>query len=116
MSPREWKHRIKDILQAIHKAGRYVEGMDLEGFRQDPKTVDAVLLNLIVLGEAATRVPARVRQENPRVPWRLMADMRNFSVHEYWGVDLATVWQTLQHDLPPLVPLLRAILEGRGHD
>ena len=116
MSPRLWRHRIQDILDAIGKIRSYVEGMDLEAFRQDSKTCDAVIRNLIVMGEAAKGVPSEVRAAHPEVPWRLMADLRNFAVHEYWGVALSTVWQTILRDLPPLVPVLKAMLEGGPND
>lgn len=116
MSPRLWRHRIQDILDAIAKIRSYVEGMDTEAFCQDSKTIDAVIRNLIVMGEAANRVPSEVRSAHPDVPWRLMADLRNFAVHEYWGVSLFTVWETIQQDLPPLVPVLEAVLEGGSND
>jgi uncharacterized protein with HEPN domain len=91
MSPRLWRHRIQDILDAIAKITSYVEGMDLAAFRRDAKTIDAVIRNLIVMGEAAKGVPADVRDAHPELPWRLMADLRNFAVHEYWGVALPTI-------------------------
>ena len=50
-------------------------------------------------------------KRHPTIPWRLMSDMRNFAVHEYWGVELRTIWETIHQDLPPLVPLLKRILK-----
>ncbi len=78
---------------------------------KDSKTIDAVVRNFIVIGEAAYNVCEEVAAKYPRVPWRLMSDMRNFAVHEYWAVELTTVWKTIHNDLPPLFPLLRGILE-----
>ena len=110
MSPRLWEHRITDILEAIEKIQRYVEAMAFDDFEKDSKTVDAVVRNFIIIGEAARNVPEEVVVRHPSIPWRIMGDMRNFAVHEYWGVELRTVWETIQIDLPPLVPLLRSII------
>ena len=110
MSPRLWHHRITDILEAIHKIHDYVDTLDFEAFRQDTKTIDAVIRNFIVIGEAARHIPQDIADRYPSVPWRLMSDMRNFAVHEYWGVELHTVWTTIQDDLPSLVPLLSRLL------
>jgi uncharacterized protein with HEPN domain len=111
MSPRLWQHRITDILEAIEKVQRYVEGMAFNDFEEDSKTVDAVIRNFIIIGEAARNVPEEIVVRHPSIPWRLMGDMRNFAVHEYWGVELRTVWETIRSDLPPLVYLLRSISE-----
>jgi uncharacterized protein with HEPN domain len=114
MSSRLWQHRITDIIEAIEKIQRYVEGMDFDAFEKDSKTIDAVIRNFIIIGEAARRVPEEVVERHPFIPWRLMGDMRNFAVHEYWGVELRTVWETIQGELPPLVPLLRSILKDEN--
>jgi uncharacterized protein with HEPN domain len=115
MSPRLWEHRVVDILEAIRKIQTYVEGVSFGDFQSDPKTVDAVIRNFIVIGEAAGSVPKEITDKHPRVPWRLMGDMRNFAIHEYWGVELQTIWETIKKDLPPLIPLRDNVLkEGDG--
>jgi uncharacterized protein with HEPN domain len=111
MSPRLWHHRINDILEAIDKIHEYVKNKDFEAFRADSKTIDAVIRNFIVIGEAARNIPEEVAAKHPSVPWRLMSDMRNFAVHEYWGVELKTIWETIEKDLPPLVPLLKEVVK-----
>jgi uncharacterized protein with HEPN domain len=110
MSPRDWRVRIEDILNAIVKIQRYSAGMTLQSFADDSRTMDAVIRNFIMIGEAARSVPAEVAAARPGIPWRLMADMRNFAVHEYWGVKPQTLWETIQKDLPPLVPMLQELL------
>jgi uncharacterized protein with HEPN domain len=116
MSPRLWEHRVADILDAIGKIQNYVKSMNFAEFQSDPKTVDAVILNFIVIGEAARSVPKEIADKYPRVPWRLMGDMRNFAIHEYWGVELQTIWETIKKDLPPLIPLLEVVLQEGGGD
>lgn len=116
MSPRLWKHRIADILEAITKIQAYVEGMSFQQFQLDAKTVDAVIRNFIVIGEATRSVPEEITEKHPNIPWRFMGDMRNFAVHEYWGVELSTIWETIKKDLPPLIPALDIVQkEGGGY-
>jgi uncharacterized protein with HEPN domain len=115
MSPRLWEHRVADILDAIGKIRTYVKGMSFRQFKSDPKTVDAVIRNFIVIGEAARSVPKDITTKYPNIPWRLMGDMRNFATHEYWAVELRTIWETIKKDFPPLIPLLDVVLkEGDG--
>ncbi len=116
MSPRLWEHRVVDILEAIRKIQNYVKGMSFEDLQPDPKTVDAVIRNFIVIGEAARSDPKETTDKYPRLPWRLMGDMRNFAIHEYWGVELQTIWETIKKDLPPLIPLLDNVLKEGGGD
>ncbi|MGD8891383.1 MAG: DUF86 domain-containing protein, partial [Desulfobacterales bacterium] len=100
------------ILDSIRKIQKYVEKMGFEEFENDEKTIDAVIRNLIVIGEAARHVPDDISAKYPDLPWRLMGDMRNFAVHEYWGVEMRTIWKTIQEDLPPLVPSLKRLIDS----
>ena len=115
MPPRDWKLRIRDIAKAIRNVRSYTEGMNYSDFVSDPKTVDAVIRNFIIIGEAASRVPSKIESMHPEIPWKDMRDMRNFVVHEYFGISDKIIWDTVQNDLPPLVPkhLMRRI--KRGH-
>ena len=78
---RGWKLRISDVLDAIAAIQEYVTGMDLKRFAEDRKTVDAVVRNFTIIGEAAIRIPEQVITKNPEIPWRDMSDMRNIVVH-----------------------------------
>jgi uncharacterized protein with HEPN domain len=110
MSPREWTERIRDILDAIQEIQGFVQGMDYETFQQDLRTLRAVELNFIVIGEAANHIPEDVQEAHPEIPWHLMRAMRNRLVHVYFSVDPDLVWDTVQNDLPPLVPALETLL------
>lgn len=81
MPPRGWKLRITDILEAIGLIRDYVEGLDFEAFRADRKTVDAVIRNITVIGEAARSVPREIADAHPEIPWKVMRDIRNVVVH-----------------------------------
>jgi len=108
---REWRLRISDILQSISKISGYTQGMDFETFRGDSKTVDAVVHNLAIIGEAAANVPDEIASGHPEIPWRIMKAFRNVIVHEYFGVTLDIVWQTVRKDLPTLVGPLQRLLD-----
>ena len=110
---RGWKLRISDIIDAIAAIKEYTAGMNLKSFAEDRKTVDAVVRNFTIIGEAAIRIPEQVIAENPKIPWRDMSDMRNIIVHEYFYVSNKILWETIQSDLPPLVPLLKKLLESQ---
>lgn len=93
---------IEDILAAIRKIERYTSGMDKALFLNDDKTVDAVVRNMEVIGEAARQLPEDFIAQYPEVPWRQIAGLRNRIVHEYFGLDLEIIWQVIRHDLPQL--------------
>ena len=88
----------------------------MDNFQVDGRTADAVERNFILIGEAAGHVPDEVTRRHRSIPWRQMRDMRNVVVHGYWGVDLERVWDAVQQDLPPLIPLLRQVLEQERED
>ncbi len=110
MSVRPWKDRLQDLLDAIHEIQEFARGMDFAAFRTDARTIKAVELDFIVIGEAATHVPDDVQQAHPEVPWAVMKAMRNRLVHVYFSVDPQIVWDTIHNDLPPLIEPLRKLL------
>jgi uncharacterized protein with HEPN domain len=112
VSPRDWKERVQDILDAIAEIQAFTHGMDFDTFRADAKTVKAVELDFIVLGEAANQIPDEVEDKYPEVPWSLMRAMRNRLVHVYFSVDERLLWETIQNDLPVLVPALQSLLRS----
>jgi uncharacterized protein with HEPN domain len=110
--PREWRFRIEDVLAAVQKIQEYTSRLDYEGSVRDSRTVDAVIRNLEIIGEAVRHVPPEVEARHPQVPWRKMREMRNILIHQYFGVSLRIIWGTIQNNLPPLVPVLQALLES----
>jgi uncharacterized protein with HEPN domain len=108
--PRDWKLRVQDILDAIAAIQEHTAGMDFASFAADRKTVDAVVYNFAVIGEASRCIPEAVADTTPHIPWKDMREMRNVLVHVYFGVNKQIVWDTIHIDLPPLVPLLKNLL------
>jgi uncharacterized protein with HEPN domain len=102
---RDWRLRVTDVLAAVERIGRYTVGLDRAAFERDERTVEAVCFALVVIGEAASHVPDEVQATAPQIPWRKMKAMRNIAAHEYFGLDLATVWQTATVDVPAQHPV-----------
>ena len=115
MPPRDWRQRIEDIVEALERIRTYTEGTTFDSFASDQRTVDAVIRNIILIGEAARHVPDNVQGRYPHIPWADMRAMRNLVAHQYFAVDLAIVWDTIHQDIAALVPDLQDIL-GRELD
>jgi hypothetical protein len=110
-SEKNWLIRVRHILDAIRRIDEYTAGMKEDDFRRDQRTVDAVVRNFLVIGEAAGQVPAPIRQRYPEVPWSLMQGMRHVLVHDYDMIREDIVWRTLKQNLPSLVAPLERILQ-----
>jgi uncharacterized protein with HEPN domain len=109
MPKRDAELLVEDMLDALRKIDLYTAGMDHSSFLQDEKTVDAVVRNLEVLGEAARQIPDAFAARHPDVPWRKVTGLRNRIVHDYFGLDLEIIWQIVRNDLPPLKATLEKI-------
>lgn len=113
MSPRAWKERIHDILDAIEEIQSFTRNLDFDTFYPDVRTIRAVELDFIVIGEAANQIPEGIQESYPQVPWHLMRGMRNRLVHAYFSVDPRLLWDTIQNDLPVIKSWLNKILAER---
>lgn len=101
---------VEHILDAARQACGYVAGMPKEAFMQDSRTQDAVILKLLVIGEAAAQILGEHRsfaEQRPDIPWNQMKGMRNRMVHGYFETNLDLVWETVQVFLPELLSKLR---------
>jgi uncharacterized protein with HEPN domain len=110
VSARVWQDCIRDILDAIVEIQKFTFGMEYASFREDDKSVRAVEMNFIIIGEAASQIPDEVEEAHPEIPWHLMRAMRNRIVHAYFSVDQKLMWDTVRNDLPPLIPILKKLL------
>ncbi|MDO8932597.1 MAG: DUF86 domain-containing protein [Rhodocyclaceae bacterium] len=93
------------MLDAVRLARSYVEGMARADFLADRKTQQAVILNIVVIGEAATHLLAECpefAEQHPAIPWKQMRGMRNRMAHGYFEINLDVVWDTVQGALPDL--------------
>jgi uncharacterized protein with HEPN domain len=102
---------LTDIVQAADAIAEFVAGLDEAAFYQDAKTQSAVLQKLIVIGEAAARLPQTFKDQYPIIEWRDIVAFRNILVHSYFSVKLDIVWETAQYDVPSLRHQIAHILE-----
>jgi uncharacterized protein with HEPN domain len=110
--PRDYKVYLEDMIDAGEKIRRYAKGLSFQDFSSDEKTVDAVVRNLEILGEAAKQVPEFVRLANPQVDWNRIAGLRDILIHQYFGIDVAIVWDIVQNKLPTLQLQINQILSA----
>ena len=98
----EARSLLGDILASVRLIGQFVDGMDLEAFRRDDKTQAAVERKMLIISEAAIRLKDDAEALCPGVPWRDIRGIGNWLRHQYDRVEVETVWNTIQDDLPPL--------------
>ena len=106
---------LDDIFQAIKKIEKYTNSLNYERFCSDEKTVDAVIRNMEIVGEASKNIPSELKDKFPKIPWKKMTGLRNIVAHEYFGVDLKIIWEIASENLPAVKPLLKQVLKkGAG--
>ena len=91
---------LEDILLSINRIAEYIGNYAFDEFRKDYKTVDAVIRNFEIIGEASKNVPLEVKEKYPNVPWAEMYLMRNKVTHEYFGIDYEIIWDIAKNHLP----------------
>lgn len=101
---------LEDMEDAMEKVSEYIHGYDRSSFLKDSKTVDAMVRNFEVIGEASKKLPQRVKDENPEMPWEEMYRLRNKASHEYFGMDHGIVWDIATRYLPEDLKRLKEIL------
>lgn len=109
MSSRDFAFRIQDIIKSIDKIEQYVDDMTMAQFSKNEMVIDAVVRNLEIIGEASKHIPVSIQRSHPEIPWSQMNGMRNILIHEYFGVDIKTVWHTAKKHLPALKKQLETI-------
>ncbi|MEW6002142.1 MAG: DUF86 domain-containing protein [Nitrospirota bacterium] len=113
---RDYRLYIDDILEAINKIEKYTEGMTMEDFLRDRKSIDAVTWNFQIIGEAVKHIPPEVREKYPHVPWKLMAGMRDKLAHEYFGIRYDVIWDTIKKRLPEVKLLIEEVLKKMSEE
>ncbi len=112
MSRRTYPLLIEDIWEAVEKIERYVSGIDHDSFLNDEKTLDSVVRNLEIIGEAASRLPKTFKTQHSEIEWVKIIGLRHRIVHDYFNIDVEIVWQIIQEDLPVFKSNL-SLLRGR---
>jgi len=103
---------LQHLLDAILRVESYTTGLDQAAFLGDPRTQDAVVRQLEIIGEATKKLASETRQRSPSTPWQDIAGMRDKLIHDYFDVDIRRVWNTAKRDLPPLKATVVQLLQG----
>ncbi|HHI00585.1 DUF86 domain-containing protein [Thermococcus aggregans] len=114
MSKRDYRLFLEDMLEAVERIEEYTKGYSFEDFINDRKTIDAVVRNLEILGEAARNIPEEIRKKYQEIPWKRIVGLRNVVIHQYFGVDLKVVWVIISSQLPQLKDKLVEVLKSEG--
>jgi len=110
MSKRDLKLLLEDMLESSLKIRRYTENLNYDSFIQDDKTIDAVIRNFEIIGEAANRLNPDYRLNNSIIDWKRIRGFRNRIVHNYFGVDYEIVWSIIENDLDELISNLSSLI------
>ncbi|TDB31222.1 MAG: DUF86 domain-containing protein [Deltaproteobacteria bacterium] len=95
------------MIDFAEKVLAYTAGLDQPGFVLSGLTYDATARNLELLGEAASRIPAEIRESASEIPWRQIIATRNRLIHAYLGIDNDILWNIIEQDIPLLLPQLK---------
>jgi uncharacterized protein with HEPN domain len=109
MSKRKPELLIGDILDSSRKILEYTQGLNFDNFAADSKTVDAVVRNFEIIGEAANRLPEEFKDKFSEIDWFRIRGFRNRIVHDYFGIDYKIVWQIKEAFLPEMIEKLSRI-------
>ncbi len=91
---------IEDIVHCIDKIESYTGNLSFEDFSENDMTVDAVIRNFEIIGEAVKRIPEDIKLKYATVAWKEAAGFRDILIHEYFGIDLEAVWDTIRMNIP----------------
>jgi len=114
MSDRNPKLLLEDILDSAEKIFKYTQSLTYEEFITDSKTIDAVIRNFEIIGEAANRLPQSFKDENNTIDWFRIRGFRNRIVHQYFGIDYELMWELKNTHLQSLVLEIQNILSPRN--
>jgi uncharacterized protein with HEPN domain len=112
MSDRPQLLYCQDILESGAAIQSYVQGITFDEFMQDRMRYTAVIREFEIIGEAVGKLPMELKAGYKDTPWQDIKDFRNLLAHEYFGVDLEIVWNTVHHDLPLLMDAVQEIVKG----
>lgn len=108
----EDKVYLKHILDAIATTEKYTKDVSIEEFEENTLIRDGVIRQIEIIGEAVKNLSGNFKESRKEVPWKDIAGMRDKLIHEYFGVDLDLVWETVKNDLPQLKKQITKMLKS----
>jgi uncharacterized protein with HEPN domain len=108
--PRDAGVFLEDMLTAAEKITTYAQGLTSSDITKNGEKTEAILYNLLILGEAAKGVPENIRSTYPDIPWRSITGMRDKIIHQYWGINQIQIFKTVTEEIPPLITTIKTIL------
>ena len=97
---RDYIFFLEDILDAIEKIEIYTKNVSFTKFCDNNMAIDAVIRNFEVIGEATKNIPKRIKEKYSKVEWNESAGFRDILIHDYFGIDLESVWDTIKNNIP----------------
>ncbi len=116
MSKRDWRLFVEDMLESIDLIEEYVAPLNLDNFKKDRKTIDAVVRNFEVIGEASKFVPDDIKAKHSEIDWPAILGLRNRIAHEYFGISLSIIWTIIKDELPRLKSQLKSMLHKEANN
>jgi uncharacterized protein with HEPN domain len=108
---REYLLFLEDILRSIEKIVRFSQGLTLEQLKANDMILDAVVRNFEIIGEAVKNVPKTVKEKYPDVEWKEAAGFRDVLIHDYFGIEIEAVWDTIKKNIRPFREHIEEVLK-----
>ncbi len=102
---------IQDILDSIQDVENFIQRLSFDAFKDDRKTINAVVRSIEIIGEASKKIPKSLRDLQPEIPWKKMAGMRDKLTHAYFGIDLEIIWKVASEEIKQIKPGILKIRE-----
>jgi uncharacterized protein with HEPN domain len=103
---------LEDILLAVNKIEKYTVGLSLDTLAGNDIVIDAVVRNFEIIGEAVKHLPGTLKEKHSDVEWKEAAGFRDILIHDYFGIDLEAVWDTIRNNIPPFKKKISRVLES----
>jgi len=93
---------LEDILNAISKIEKYVNNLDFNSFKENEMATDAVIRNLLIIGEAVKNISSVAKEKNKEIEWKKIAGLRDVLIHAYSGINFEILWDIIKNKIPEL--------------